>query len=99
MDKEIKEKLIEELNKSLEEAKEGGNKDKAKSMHFKDKHKFQMELAGSILEESESPFSSIPLNKDEFEIFKEYMNSGAYTKDYPDYQQKILLDYLNSHNF
>ena len=29
MDKEIKEKLIEELNKSLEEAKEEGNKDKA----------------------------------------------------------------------
>lgn len=76
-----------------------GNKAKAKSMRFKDKHKFQMELAGYILEESESPFSSVPLNKDEFEIFKEYMNSGAYTKDYNDYQQKILLDYLNSHNF
>ena len=29
MDKEIKEKLIEELEKSLEEAKEEGNKDKA----------------------------------------------------------------------
>ena len=28
MDKEIKEKLIEELNKSLEEAKEEGKKDK-----------------------------------------------------------------------
>ena len=30
MDKEIKEKLIEELNKSLEEAKEEGDLDKAK---------------------------------------------------------------------
>ena len=29
MDKEIKEKLIEELNKSLEEAKEERDKDKA----------------------------------------------------------------------
>ena len=30
MDKEIKEKLIEELNKSLKEAKEKGDLDKAK---------------------------------------------------------------------
>ena len=30
MDKEIKEKLIDELNKSLEEAKEEGDLDKAK---------------------------------------------------------------------
>ena len=30
MDKEIKEKLIEELNKSLQEAKEEGDLDKAK---------------------------------------------------------------------
>ena len=30
MDKEIKEKLIEELNKSLEEAKEKGELDKVK---------------------------------------------------------------------
>ena len=30
MDKEIKEKLIEELNKSLKEAKEKGELDKAK---------------------------------------------------------------------
>ena len=30
MDKEIKEKIIEELNKSLEEAKEEGDLDKAK---------------------------------------------------------------------
>ena len=30
MDKEIKEKLIEELNKSLKEAKEAGDVDKAK---------------------------------------------------------------------
>lgn len=30
MDKEIKEKLIEELNKSLKEAKEEGDLDKAK---------------------------------------------------------------------